>query len=260
MKTGFQGIALMLCLGYGVVSAEQVPLYQQRVEQAVPDREALQHAEDLLKKHKDVEIKKKLVIQPFHKQMGELETAPATFCRDCHGPLPHGKQLRTRAFMNMHVRFIACETCHFRPKDVKLDYRWFDYNAGKAVDGKGLFRLNRDIDNSKQRPNNPKIVPFFQDQPAVVIKDSAFSRAIAKQWEQASLEQKIPLRAKIHLPLEKKGPKCENCHTTDNGMLDLPALGASAKETQAMQKHVIPQFFRRYEKDDQRITIRNMLR
>lgn len=250
---------MLLCCGTGLAQAQ--PLYQQQVEQARPDQQALQHSAEKIRDHKDVEIQEKLLIQPFHKQDGELETAPSAFCRNCHGPLPHGKQLRTRAFMNMHVRFIACETCHFRPKDVPLEYRWYDYPKQQSVAGKGLFRLSqKKLDNSKQRPSNPKIAPFYQGQPAFAIKDGDFGKAIAEQWKNASLEEKIPLRAKIHLPLEKKGPECKACHTTDKAMLDLPDLGANAEETQAMQKHVIPQFFGRYEKDDQRITIRDMLR
>lgn len=252
-----------LALALSALSAQawaDVALYQQRVEQAQPDQQALQHSAELLRDHKDVEIQDKLLIQPFHKQSGELETAPAAFCRNCHGPLPHGKQLRTRAFLNMHVRFITCETCHFRPKDVKFDYRWYDYQAQKTVPGESLFRLGHDVDNSKQRPANPKIAPFYQGRPAFAVKDDAFGRRIAGQWDKAMPEQKILLRAKVHLPLEQKGPECHACHDADNSLLDLKSLGASAEEAEAMQKHVIPQFFRHYEKDDQRITIRNMLR
>lgn len=259
MKRTLQTLALALA----VMSAQALadaPLYQQRVEQARPDQEALQHSAELLRDHKDVKIQDNLLIQPFHKQSGELETAPQAFCRNCHGPLPHGKQARTRAFLNMHVRFIACETCHFRPKDVKFDYRWYDYQDRQIVNGEHKFRIGRDLDNSKQRPNNPKIAPFYQGQAVFALKDDAFGRDIAGQWDKAAPEQKTALRARVHLPLEKKGPECHACHASEQGLLDLPALGASPEQTQAIQKHMIPKFFRDYEKDDQKITIRNMLR
>lgn len=261
MMRSIRWLVLAVYCGSGWSWAETSPLYQQRVEQAKPDQQALKHSAEKLRDHKDVEIQKKLLIPPFHKQDGELETAPSAFCRNCHGPLPHSQQVRSRAFMNMHVRFIACETCHFRPKDTPLEYRWHDYQTGQAVDGKGRFRLSQTkTDNGVQVPSNPKIAPYYQGRPAFAIKDSEFGKTIAEQWKQAAAEDKIPLRAKIHLPLEKKGPECKVCHSTDKPMLDLPALGATAAETQAMQKHVIPQFFGRYEKDDQRITIRDMLR
>lgn len=253
-------LRMIVCCAVIDVQAETTPLYQQRFEQAVPDAEALKHSAELLQAHQEVPLQTKPLIQPFHKQQGEIETAPAAFCRHCHGPLPHDKSLRNRAFLNMHVRFIACETCHFRPKDVRLDYRWFDYQGLKAVTGQGLFRLGHEVDNAKQRLVNPKIAPFHQGEAAFVVKDSAWGLGIAEQWKQASPEDKVALRAKIHWPLEKKGPECHDCHDVDKPMLDLPALGATREETQAMQKHVIPQFFRHYEKDDQRITIRNLLR
>lgn len=247
------------CIAVGV-QAETAPLYQRQFEHAQPDAEALKHSAELLQAHKELPIQQKFVIQPFHKHEGELETAPNAFCRNCHGPLPHDKSLRTRAFLNMHVRFIACESCHFRPKEMALEYRWFDYQDQTVVSGQGLFRLGHEIDNAKQRPSNPKIAPFYHGEPAFVVKDSVFSLGLAEQWKQASPDDRVALRARVHWPLEKKGPECHDCHTTDKPMLDLPALGATPDETQAMQKHVIPQFFRHYEKDEQRITIRNLLR
>ncbi len=240
--------------------AEAVPLYQQRVEAALPDQEAIEHSRKLLQEHKDVEINEKFVIQPFHKQSGALETAPATFCRQCHGPLPHSKQLRTRAFNNMHVRYIACETCHFRPEDVKFEYVWFDYLKNLPYQGPSLFRLDLGKDNAEQRPANPKIAPMLQNEPVFVLKDSTFSTAIAKQWKAANAEDKVQLRAKIHWPLEKKGPDCHDCHDENKSRLDLRALGATEKQVTAITQHVIPQFFRRYKKDDEKITIRDMLR
>jgi len=257
------GIKLYLAVFGLIISMETFAgpnsLYQQRVETAVPDQEALAHSEKLIREHKDVVVQKEPVIPVFHKQSGDLETAPKTFCRNCHAPLPHHKQLRTRAFNNMHVRFIACETCHFRPKDSRFTYQWFDYDQDQTTTGKGLFRVGQKIDNAKQRPANPKIAPLYQGQRVFVLKDEPFSQSLAAQWEKADAASKPKLRAKIHWPLEKKGPACHDCHDENKSMLDLKALGATEEESKSMAKHVIPQFFRRYEKDDQKITIRDML-
>ena len=253
-----------LCLLASTTSwAEPKPLYQQLVEQAIPDQEALAHSEKKLSEHKDIKILDKFVIPNFHKQAGELETAPNTFCRNCHSPLPHSKQLRTRAFNNMHVRFVACETCHFKPKDLTFEFNWLDYLSKQKINGNtSLFRLaqEKEIDNAKQRANNPKIAPYYQGQPVIVFKDQAFSKDILAQWEKADAKAKILLRAKIHLPLEKKGSECQVCHNEQNSLLNLTALGASKAQSVAMTKHIIPQFIRRYKKEDEHITIREMLR
>jgi len=253
------GMVMTLIAVFNQAGAESMPLYQQRVETAQPDQEALEHSRKLLKEHKDVEIKEKFVIQPFHKQSGELETAPGAFCRQCHGPLPHSKQLRTRAFNNMHVRYIACETCHFRPENLNFEYRWFDYLTKQPYQGPNLFRLDQGKDNAEQRPANPKIAPFFENEPVFILKDSIFSEQIAKQWKTLEGEEKVLLRAKIHWPLEKKGPECHDCHDEKKSRLDFKALGATDKQVTAITQHVIPQFFRRYKKDDEKITIRDML-
>ena len=54
----FNGLALGLALALITVinqaGAESMPLYQQRVETAQPDQEALEHSRKLLKEHKDV--------------------------------------------------------------------------------------------------------------------------------------------------------------------------------------------------------------
>lgn len=253
------GLALGVMFSVTTAGAESAPLYQQRVESARPDHEAIEHSRKLLKEHKDVEIKQKFVIQPFHKQSGDLETAPGTFCRQCHSPLPHSKQLRTRAFNNMHVRYIACETCHFRPENVKFEYRWFDYLKKQTYQGLNLFRLDQGKDNAEQRPANPKIAPFLENEPVFVLKGSVFSEQIAKQWKTFEGEDKVLLRAKIHWPLEKKGLECHDCHDEKKSRLDYKALGATDKQVTAITQHVIPQFFRRYKKDDEKITIRDML-
>ena len=260
MKLPYLLLALLMGLSAFECAAEDKPLYQKYFEQAVPDSETLKHSEDLLKEHKDISLQEKLVIQPFHKHAGELETAPFSLCRNCHSPLPHSKQLRSRAFLNMHTRFIACETCHFRPKDHQLTYQWLDLETMTATSGEGKFRTSHNLDNAKQRPSNPKITPLFQNQSAVVAKNSAFSSQILQQWEKANFDQKVELRAKIHIPLEKKGPKCQDCHNSEKTMLNLTALGATAEEKTAIEKHIIPQFFKDYEKDDQKIIIRNLLR
>jgi hypothetical protein len=101
---------------------------------------------------------------------------------------------------------------------------------------------------------------MYQGKPALEFKDQVFSKDIASQWEKADAKAKVLLRAKVHLPLEKEGPECQACHDEQKTMFNLQALGATAEQSQAMAKHIIPQFIRRYKKDDEHITIREMLR
>ena len=104
--------------------AAETPLHQQQIENAAPTQTAIDLSAKKLREHKDIEIGEKLVIPPFHKQAGDLETAPQSFCRTCHTPLPHQKALRTRTFNNMHVKFIACETCHVENEKLSFQSVW----------------------------------------------------------------------------------------------------------------------------------------
>ena len=250
--------------------AANVSLHQQQIENITPNQAAVDLSTKKVHDHKDVEIQEKFVIPEFHKQAGEFETAPNSFCRTCHAPLPHKTQLRTRAFNNMHVRFIACETCHFANE--KLTFRWFDMEKQQPVSGENLLRISKDIDNEKQRPNNPKIAPFLNDARIFILKNDAFAKQIAEKWKNGSETEKAMLHAKIHAPLywqktdkqtaEKthQGTPCQECHNDKKSKLDLSALGADEKQVQAIQTHIISRFLEHYKTDEQRIIIREMLR
>lgn len=243
--------------------AAEIPLHQQQIENAAPNQTAIDLSAKKLREHKDVEISEKLVIPPFHKQAGELETAPQSFCRTCHTPLPHQKALRTRTFNNMHVKFMACETCHF--ENDKFSYRWFDMEKTQFVSGE--LRIGKNLDNENVRPVNPKIAPFLNDERIFLLKSDEFAKQIAATWKTANESEKAILHAKIHAPLNwQKGEKmhqgtpCQECHNDKKSKLDLQKLGATSEQIQAIQTHIIPRFLEHYKNDDQRITIREMLR
>ena len=256
------------------------PLYWERVEQAQPDAKALQDSEKLVKEHKKVEIIKRTRIRPFHKQAKYNEPSKHAFCMNCHLPLPHTKNLRARTFLNMHTHYIACETCHFRPDDVELDYQWFNYHKRQLQPASGelLYSAKHQVllPNAqqknmkasqksrvqiiKQRDPSIKITPFFHQQPAILFKNSPQADQLLQQWQDGDLQQRTMVRAKIHGPLESKGPKCVACHDPDKQMFDLQQLGASQEQIKAITMHRIPLFFSRYEEKDQKIRIIDVLR
>ena len=243
--------------------ATEIPLHQQQIENVTPNQTAIDLSAKKLREHKDIEIGEKLVIPPFHKQAGELETAPQSFCRTCHSPLPHTKALRTRTFNNMHVKFMACETCHF--ENEKFSYRWFDMEKSQFVSGE--LRIGKNIDNENPRSTNPKIAPFLNDSRIFLLKSDVFAKQIAATWKNATESEKAVLHAKIHAPLNwqktettHQGTPCQDCHNDKKSKLDLPKLGAISEQVQAIQTHIIPRFLEHYKNDDQRITIREMLR
>ena len=252
---------LPLCLLAANLYAQ--PLYIRQLNATHPSVEDREEALKQVKEHKDDiairdDLDKKL--PTFHKRLDEKVTEGETFCQSCHLPLPHTKKLRSRAFLNMHSRFIACATCHFRPEGIGFDFRWLDYQTWQETNPEKPFRTGTEIDNAQPIDGNLKIAPFYGGQPAVPDKKSPFAQDIRRQWQQGDLEQKARLKARLHAPLEKEGPDCTECHTSNQPLLDLTALGASARQKDLIEYHRIPSFFSRYQSDNEKLKIIGILR
>ena len=57
----------------------------------------------------------------FHHIGFEIERDQASICVRCHGNVPHDKSKEVRAFLNMHVFYVACETCHDKHRSPGFD-------------------------------------------------------------------------------------------------------------------------------------------
>jgi RNase P subunit RPR2 len=266
-----KGILMALCfylLSGSIVHAESY--YLQAVKSTEISVEKLQKSRDKVKEHKDIKVQDELEIPPFHKRdEWEKNSLSLTFCTGCHLSPPHTKNLRVRAFLNMHTEFIACETCHLRPENVKFNYQWLDYRSKQAVEpANELFRQYISMDDIPKEAEEKvrktdvmvKIVPFYNNELTLVLRDHDFAQKSLDVWKEGGFEEKVTQRAKIHVPLKEKGPECKACHQTEEPMLDLKALGANKRQARSMQKHIVPQFFKRYTEDDQKIKIDSLLK
>ena len=232
------------------------PLYVELAGQSRPDGEALERARKLLDAHEVIETRDKLFVPPFHKRIEPPPTHRKPLCTICHLDPPHRKNTRSRSFLNMHVRYIACETCHLRPKGLRLQYRWVDFGGppeGTARDKAG------GADRIQERPGL-RIAPFHRGEPAIAFADHPFARELEQAWSGAGKEKKIRLHARLHGFLAREGPACTECHRRKAPFLDLAALGASERQIRAMQDHVIPRFFARFRKKDEKLRMTDLLR
>lgn len=264
-------IILCFCLLAGKI-AHAENYYLQAIDSAVVNAEKLQDSAKKVKEHKDIKIFDDLEVPPFHKRADwEKESLSKTFCTGCHLSPPHTKNLRSRTFLNMHTEYIACETCHLRPENVLFDYQWMDYRNKKTVspDVK-LFRQAISMNDSPKKGDEEvevrkmdkliKISPFLNNKSAIILQGHQFAQQSLSIWKEGSLDDQIAHRAKIHAPLKEKGPECKACHQKNQPMLDLKKLGANKKQVRRIQNHIIPQFFKRYKEDEQKIRINNLLK
>ncbi|MCF6338021.1 MAG: hypothetical protein L3J84_08725 [Gammaproteobacteria bacterium] len=269
----FIAICLLMFMPY---PAAAKPLYQTHVAQAKINDKTLQKSLKQVKKHKAITIIDNLSVPPFHKRVTLPETKKQSFCLVCHLPLPHRNDERRRTFMNMHSRYIACETCHFRPETTTMAYRWLAYDgidAGNALSPRRAAKVTIDSNSPSARkhkaqfkkrvPLSPqpgaRIAPFYKNIPVLLFKDTPFSQKIKKDWKDANENQRAEIKAKLHAPLNKEGPTCKKCHGKDETMLDLEILGASAAQLKKIQNNTIVRFFDRFKKTDERIRINKLL-
>jgi len=264
-------LMIFCCYFFSLTFVHAESYYLQAVKSAQVSAEKLQESRDKVKEHKDIKVQDEIEIPPFHKRNEwQKDSLSKTFCTTCHLSPPHTKNLRARAFLNMHTEFIACETCHMRPENVSFKYQWLDYRSQQVVEPSvNLFRQKiREEDDRKKKEEEDarktdvmvKIAPFLANEKALILRDHAFAEETGKSWKKGTLEERVAQRAKIHAPLKEKGSECKACHQKEEPMLDLQALGANEKQTRSMQRHIVPQFFKRYTEDEQKIKINNLLK
>lgn len=234
-------------------------LYMEQVKAAKPDKEAQQEALKQVEERVEIEIKDALSVSPFHKRVEALNTHDSSLCMACHIALPHQKLPRSRAFLNMHTRYVACTTCHFKPENTALEYEWRSYNG----------EHNDESRSSNTAANNHSIVPFdgakitarYNGKLIEPFLNSDVGDTIKAQWQQASDVEKANLKASLHLPLDSKGAHCNECHygDTPKGLINLTDLGANSAQRQSIRVNTIAQFFTRYKKRDDKIRMTELL-
>lgn len=227
-----------LCAGMAAANP-----YTDAVDMARPDDEALRKAREQLDAPPAPPRDQPLFVPPFH-QRATVEEEPLLLCNQCHGSMPHRRDARKRAFLNMHARRIACETCHWRPEGVRLAYERV------ALPGSS--------------PEEGLIVPRQRGTRVLTLADTPWARSTRQEWERADQEGKAALKARLHQPLEEKGPDCTACHNEEDSLLDWKSLGYGKGRVRELQGNPTARFLQRTEPESPdapvvRIRLRELL-
>ena len=260
MRRGLLALGLLMVVS-GLPAA---PLYLERVEQAEPDAGAVAEAREQIEDHQEVTVIEELPLPPFHRRRPIPSTRKQPFCLRCHPPLPHRRDERARTFLNMHSRFVSCETCHMRPDGVKLAYRWLAYDgrdAGSPLQpGTAVLREGEEERKGSIVPRQgAHIAPFHAGEVALILGDHPFAEGVMERWENGSVAERALLKARLHAPLEKEGPECGACHG-ERPMLDFGALGATPEQRRLLRQNAIVRFFERFDDENERLRIDELLR
>ncbi|MCF8056821.1 MAG: hypothetical protein K9K37_09290 [Desulfocapsa sp.] len=146
-----------------------------------------------------------------------------SYCRSCHGDMPHDSVKDIRAFLNMHAFFVGCQTCHvkFKEDEITNVYKWYDRKTGEIVESP--------VNGAPPGTYNAKIIPFIRENGKIVRIDSEEKIQFANDYKAAEPDlsegQKSKAKKLIHKIISKTPVTCEECHTKQKPTLPLAELG-----------------------------------
>lgn len=200
--------------------------YLDQVQEIEPVPEELERARDQLRKPPTEALPEPLPVPPFHRRPQPAAT-PATLCRSCHRDPPHREDALRRTFLNMHTRYIACESCHWRPTRPIPEFRMLEELAPDTT------------------LSEPLIAPWIGDGPVVTAADHPLARKMETLWREGSEEERTRLKARLHQPLDREGPGCGRCHGDQQPLLDTTALDFDEERAQALRLNPVARFLER---------------
>lgn len=156
----------------------------------------------------------------FHHVGLKVETDANSVCVKCHGAVPHDRAKTIRAFLNMHAFYMACETCHVRPKATETQwiFRWYDKSTGKIIANPSSLNTQ---DESMYGNYSAKIAPGEIDQKGDFKllngqNELKFVERYQSEEKRLNDTQKSKMKKIIHRKVNEEPLLCDGCHTADN--------------------------------------------
>jgi len=140
------------------------------------------------------------------------------FCVGCHGPIPHSRNPRERAFLNMHNLFISCQTCHGQEQEgvAPTRFAWVDISTGEVCS-------NPDMTQGFWGEYGAKIVPLTGPQerplPMSLDEEKAFADEFRQRRNELNDSQKVVGNKFIHRRCVENPVRCSNCHVSEDVFL-----------------------------------------
>ena len=221
----YQWVVICLLLPPGVSVAES--LYLSQMNNVQVDEDQIEEVVEKLREYRVIELVSSIKLSPFHNQSSQQNEFKRDFCVSCHTAMPHRKSERLRSYLNMHVNFLACSSCHFRPDGTVLKYRWHQWDSIASEAGETEQLL---------------ITPMYQRQPVTPDADHTEIAKLLTSWDESGIEEKAHQHQRLHGPLESEGADCDSCHTTEVSLLDFKQLDYDEDEIKAIRNDRIARF------------------
>ena len=174
-------------------------------------------------------------------------------CFICHSDLPHSKNKKIRALMNIHTQFLVCETCHIKEKPgMQVVYKW--YNPLTENPKGPFFGTGYDPQTDmliKGDDGLTKIAPFYKAgisdelKPAILQQDAPMAKDYMRVRDELSPEQREGVKNKFHENIKPKGYDCKVCHS-EHGLLNFKQLGFSDLRAENLEKLAVVGMLEKY--------------
>ena len=201
----------------------------------------------------------KAVRDHFHKIVTEEPSAVEreSVCFLCHTTLPHHKNKKNRALLNMHTFYLSCESCHNKAAGVEgmagaegVSYGWLDPAGADPSRGHYGTRYNP-LSGSLIRVNlESRIAPFVTEEGQrrflVQKKNSPMARDYIHNKDNLNEQEKDFVKKKFHEGVRPVGHACKACHKPE-GILDFEGLGFEVKRRSDLETLSVSGMLTRYE-------------
>jgi RNase P subunit RPR2 len=237
---GWFGMIFKVLLINSPVHAEV--FYLTQMKHAQWNDQALEEAVKKQKEHKAIKVTEPLKVMPFHYRTTPQVEQARDFCISCHTSLPHTQSERLRSYLNMHVNYLACTSCHYQPEGIALNYRWQQ------------LAKDNDLEVAQKL-----ITPFHQREAVALTKDHPDIARLLESWEESDIRRKAEDHLRIHSPLQSEGVDCQSCHTTKTPLLDYRQLGYDDDEIKAIEENLIARYLSDQSFKDKPIQLMDLL-
>lgn len=207
---------------------------------------------DEVRRHEEYEKHRHFHLVPA--PLPQLPENQRSVCFICHSDLPHSKNKRIRALMNIHTQFFVCETCHIKEKPgTTIVYKW--YNPLDSNPQGPFYGTSYDPNTETLSPGKDlisKIAPYFKSeingelQLAIQVQDAPLARDYMKIRDKLSPEQREGIKNKFHESIKPKGYGCKTCHT-EKSILDFRQLGFSEIRATNLKQLIVADMLSKYE-------------
>jgi len=170
----------------------------------------------------------------YYPAMPFIATGERSNCLSCHLPLPHNKNPKLRAFLNMHGNFVACQTCHAATR--ADSFQWLDVKHRQVVNvlpsGVPLMAV--------------QLVPVREGQVGYTgAADADFQKLLTTTG--SDLQRRDALCREQFRGQPDQVLNCQNCHTDREAVLDWQTLGYAPERIARLTSLSIPSVFQKYD-------------